>query len=571
MTRTLLLLVYAVLCQACLKRDDVQMRPETATISQLKTGDDWSLPSWVTKKEGTGLYDYPSAVQQPELYAVNLSWRELNPAENVFDWNKLELALSQGQKVWLRIFASDTMHCPRWLALKYADLIPLQYPTEGGSYGETLTGFSPGRFYPIWHQGFDVEFSKFLTAFRDKGFASNPNLVFMYAPGAWRWNEWEVIFTTQIKNDLGSPENFFTWFKRHIDHYAVAFRDFEYKLLFTGYPQMDKCEAQVDFAIALNDVTRGTNSLTDYAVSKGMSVRIGALEYYNGYSHIPSWGVPATTIGGRRYQQIDFDHPLHRDRRRILATENEALGDDNMIPGTSDYFFIKMLTLKSLQLGVNWLNMQDKNYQLAPDVVEYARKTMGKGPAESPDAWVALREWQDASYRGAAAIDQVPDSKLFFDQLNLPYRNWEKYLTQREFERGGLTTATQKLEGSSAFMQSNGPSYEALRTNIKTGNKFICFELLDAFLYDNSKPIEIKVTYLDNNRTRWVIEYDGANGPFATEPVMNVNDGRWKTHTFKITDAVFRNGIEGSFDFRIANEGTADLTVRFVRVIKTTP
>lgn len=341
--------------------------------------------------------------------------------------------------------------------------------------------------------------------------------------------------------------------------------------MFTGYPQMDKSESNIDFAIMLNDVTKGTNLLTDYAVSKGMSVRIGALEYFNGYSHIPSWGSPAITIGGKRYQRIDFNHPLHRDTGRLLATENEALGDDNMIPATSDYFFIKMLTLKSLQIGVNWLNMQDKNYMLAPDVIEYARKTMGKRPVESPDAWVALREWQDASYRGASAIEQVPGSRSLFDQLNLPYRNWEKYLMQREFAKGGQTVATQRLTDSSAFLRNNGPSYEALRTNIGTGNRLICFSLLDEFLYDNSKPVEIKVTYLDNSGTRWAIEYDGSTGPSATAPVRNTNDGKWKTHTFHITDAVFRNGLEGDFDFRIVNKGDADLTVRFVRVIKTTP
>ncbi len=566
-----LVVLSAFVIYACSSREDFQIRSESTTIAQLEEGDDWSLPSWVVKKEGTGLYDYPSVIQQPELYAVNLTWRELNPAENIYNWQKLEQALSSGHKIWLRIFASDTLHCPDWLGRKYSNLRPLQYPAEGGSYGETITGYSPGRFYPIWQADFDSAFSKFLSAFGDKGFAAHPNLVFMYAPGAWRWNEWEVIFTEHIRSELGSVELFYHWFKRHIDNYANAFKNDEHKLVFTGYPQMDKCEAQIDFAVALNDVTTGRNLLTDYAVSKGMSVRVGALEYFNGYSHIPSWGAPAIAHNGKRYQRIDLNHPLHRDRLRILATENEALGDENMISGTGSYYFIKMLTLKSLQLGVNWLNMQDKNYLLAPDVIEYARKTMGKSPAESPDAWVVLREWYDASYRAASAIDQVPGSKAFFEQLQLPYRNWEKYLAHHDFAPGGVTVATQKLEGSSPFLQSNGTSYEALRTNVKTGDKFICFTVLDDFLFDNSKPVEIKVTYLDNNSTQWFVEYDGASGSSSTATITNSNDGKWKTLSFQINDAKFRNRIEGNFDFRIVNQGAADLTVRQVRLVKLTP
>ncbi len=50
-----------------------------------------------------------------------------------------------------------------------------------------------------------------------------------------------------------------------------------------------------------------------------------------------------------------------KDSRRILGTENEALGDDSMIPKTKDPYFVRMLTLKSLQLRMNWLNVNERS------------------------------------------------------------------------------------------------------------------------------------------------------------------------------------------------------------------
>jgi hypothetical protein len=409
----------------------------------------------------------------------------------------------------------------------------------------------------------------------------------MYAPGGWRWNEWEVIFVNETKSSGVNADQFLRWFRRHMDDYANAANGYVYKLVFTGQPQMERCERDREWALKLNDVPKGRNLLVDYAVSLGMSVRIGAQEYFNPYSNIPSWGASAKTIGNLNYQVIDENHPLHSDRNRIIGTENELIGEESLIPGTRKYYFMKMATLKSLQLRMNWINTTDFSYSLAPQAVEYARKTMGKTVKNSPDAWVALRQWNDPTYLGDSlpeytaknaelvGVDRSNYEQIrgFLKKAQLPYRNWERWLTQREVAPDGYTQPTQQVYDQTNFIKWNGFSYEAIRTDHQTQNNYMYFNVDDRFLKNQRAEVEIKVTYLDDNNATWDIEYDALNGNLykKTSQVFNQNSGKWKTTTFRISDAAFANRQNGNMDFRIYNGGSQDLTVRFVRVIKLQP
>jgi len=560
-------------------------------IEQQASEDDWSLPSWVTKTANSGLYAEATDIFKPEAYTVSMSWAEINPAENVFDWRRLEANLEAARKrnkrIWLRIFASDVKHTPDWVKNKYPDLKAIQYKNEGGAYLDMLDyKYSQGKFYPIWHLGFEAEFKKLLASFKQRRYIADPALAFMYAPGAWRWNEWEVIFVDEAKKSGMNADLFWQWFRRHMDDYADTANGYTYKLVFTGQPQMERCENDSEWALKLNDVSKGRNRLVDYAVSLGMSVRIGAQEYFNPYSNIPSWGAPAKTIGNLNYQVIDETDSLHSDPNRIIGTENELIGWNNL-PGTDKYYFMKMATLKSLQLRMNWINTTDLSYSLAPQVVEYARKTMGKTVKNSPDAWVALRQWNDPTYlddrlpeyspeiSNTLGVDRLDYQQIdsFFKNAKLPYRNWERWLTQREVAPDGYTQPTHQVYSQSQFVKWNGFSYEAIRTDHQNQSNYIYFNVDDRFLKNQSTDVEIKVTYLDENNATWGIEYDALNGnPYKkTSQVVNQNSGKWKTTTFRISDAAFGNRQNGNMDFRIYNGGSQDLTVRFVRVIKLQP
>ncbi len=561
-------------------------------IEQQPSEDDWALPNWVAKTANSGLYAESTDFFNPEAYTVTMSWKEINPAENVFDWRRLEANLNAARKlnkkIWLRIFASDVKHTPDWVKAKYPDLKGMQYKNEGGSYRDMLDyKMSQGLFYPIWHSGFEAEFKKFLVSFKKGNYIADPALAFMYAPGAWRWNEWEVIFVDEAKRSGVTADQFLQWFRRHMDDYADAANGYAYKLVFTGQPQMERCERDSVWALKLNDVPNGRNRLVEYAISLGMSVRIGAQEYFNPYSNIPSWGAPAKTIGNLNYQVIDENNPLHNDSNRIIGTENELIGEEDLIPGTRKYYFMKMATLKSLQLRMNWINTTDFSYSLAPQVVEYARKTMGKTVENSPDAWVALRQWNDPTYFDDRLPEYSPENAellgvnrsnyeqihRFLKNSQLPFRNWERWLTQREVAPDGYTQPTQQVYDRTNFIKWNGFSYEAIRTDHQTQNNYIYFNVDDRFLKNQRADVEIKVTYLDDNNATWEIEYDALNGNLykKTSQVFNQNSGKWKTTTFRISDAAFANRQNGNMDFRIYNGGSQDLTVRFVRVIKLQP
>ncbi len=59
-------------------------------INQSLAEDDWSLPKWVSKSANAGLYDVPTI---PDAYSLVVTWRQLNPQENVYDWTAIDKAI----------------------------------------------------------------------------------------------------------------------------------------------------------------------------------------------------------------------------------------------------------------------------------------------------------------------------------------------------------------------------------------------------------------------------------------------------------------------------------------------
>ena len=55
------------------------------------------------------------------------------------------------------------------------------------------------------------------------------------------------------------------------------------------------------------------------------------------------------------------------------------------------------------------------------------------------------------------------------------------------------------------------------------------------------------MTYLDDHAGEWGLEYDaGAEDVWKkSKPVLNIQDGTWKTVTFQLDDASFENRQRG--------------------------
>lgn len=87
----------------------------------------------------------------------------------------------------------------------------------------------------------------------------------------------------------------------------------------------------------------------------------------------------------------------------------------------------------------------------------------------------------------------------------------------------------------------------------KTNYGYIYIDVSDRILHDlKDTALEIEVDYYDEGNGTFLIEYDSYERTDAhTEYVDCMNSLKWKTHTFYIQDALFKNGLSNA-DFRIA-------------------
>ncbi|MEM8529672.1 MAG: hypothetical protein AAGF95_02450 [Chloroflexota bacterium] len=562
-----LVLIVCILGALVLMSDAAQAEP--APSPQSPQEDDWWLPEWVEPSDYSGVYGgYNGPDDLLDVEDVKIVWKEVNPEEGVYDWWRLEEALESGDPVWLRFFASDVLHVPGWLKEKYPDLRVHRYRWPDGGYDDIVgynygdsTTHSPGDFYEIWDPRFEAEYTKLLQDFKQR-FGSHPQIKFAYMNTAWRWGEWTVKWVPEMVEQGTTPEEYIAWFKRSVDASIDAFDGQAGKLVYTGTGEEEWIEWTGDEASynAWNDAINtpdGGNVLSKYVLEQGLGVRDGWTEVFNFYASRPDWGTNLETIGDHRYSVIDEDHPLIATPDRFFGTENEDyyyLWNGDRL---DNYYFNKMANLNMLRLRMNWVFWGD--YSVAPEIFEYTRKTMGKTVTDSPDAWVALRQYAVMPEMGGDGIENI--------------RNYERWVMQRDVEPNGRTVATHRIDppaDSDGFPEINGGSYEALRTDHTNGSDYMYFDVEDRFIKGGSNTIQIKVTYLDNFEGDWWIEYDAAGGKKykATNPHTNANDKQWKTVTFEVPDAAFKNGQTDGMDFRIYNGGQDDIAVRFVRVIK---
>lgn len=84
---------------------------------------------------------------------------------------------------------------------------------------------------------------------------------------------------------------------------------------------------------------------------------------------------------------------------------------------------------------------------------------------------------------------------------------------------------------------------------ISADTERIVFDI-DSGALKNAKDIEINVEYYDNAPGFFTVGYKNTDGEAFEEPALIGNSRRWKTHTFRIYDAVLANGYKGG-DFAV--------------------
>ena len=181
---------------------------------------------------------------------------------------------------------------------------------------------------------------------------------------------------------------------------------------------------------------------------------------------------------------------------------------------------------------------------------------MGKNINDSPDAWSFLFEHPTGGF-------MTPTNK---------FKNFEHWLYQRDFP-GGITVPDEPfILPFDAGGNHNNPErwldYTVRRTDFASGNNSIYFYLDHNFIVDGD--VQMKVEILDNSLTSWHIEYVNKEGAISSTPIINtLNDGLVKTYTFEFSDDIsFPKSLDNNMDFRIVNSGSADISVKWVRLIR---
>ncbi len=88
---------------------------------------------------------------------------------------------------------------------------------------------------------------------------------------------------------------------------------------------------------------------------------------------------------------------------------------------------------------------------------------------------------------------------------------------------------------------------------------YIYLEVNDAFIRATPSEVWVTVEYYDGGDDGWLLEYDGVNGPYTLAPPVQLQDtGRWRRHTFHLTDAYFGGRQNVGADLRLADHFWAD-------------
>ena len=86
----------------------------------------------------------------------------------------------------------------------------------------------------------------------------------------------------------------------------------------------------------------------------------------------------------------------------------------------------------------------------------------------------------------------IINSPLWTSRVTLPFRNWEKWLKQREVLPEGKVVPVYQLNSNTAFDFYNLKAEEALRTDRINGGNYIYFDVANSFIQGGNNDIKIK-------------------------------------------------------------------------------
>ena len=546
--------------------------PTGARIAQTVDGDDWSLPAWVQMTPNAGLISWATPdkghgdwlnrmataprFQDGAMHLAGIcyvKWADVNPAEDVYNWSPVDEAIQRycsnpgvGFTLWLANYNREVL--PAWLMAK-----PGMYVLADGTI-------------PSWRTDcpYQKHLKKFLQALAAK-YRDNPKFLALEMRGLDR--DWgEVYYHGDLKDARDhhgfTPEAFKAWCLRYIDDALEAFPGQAHKLIWLRQGGPDS--PNYFHATLFPEYRQASIDVTRYAYAKGLGRRDGGLEVWTWYT----WN--AELYGQRvtpdSYLETVEDFPALQDGR-MWYTENEILQNCPYLwPDSESYRVWPILCLRALQFRCNWVwvdsNFYDRYDRDRPGLNRWFELSLGKTCRTSSDGWSWMREGYVWGHDGQR-----------WDLHTV--RNFERWVFQRNVPPDGNTVPEEWLDVTGWgqwirewYFGKKGGEFHACRTDVASGNACVYFHTWRGFLAGGPHDLLVKVTYRDGPATTWQLEYSTGQDVAATPEITTAGSGKWKTVTFSVPDMHLDGRFAGGMDFRIANLGRKDLTVRFLRLVK---
>ena len=551
--------------------------PTPATV-EVRTGEYWALPSrYPAKSPHGGLFQiWGQAIRwspTTDMHWVGGYWRDLNPAEGQYRWDRLETltsnyrysldeigARNQAAVIWTILGTDDengVFHAPEWVRTKCAAAgTPVTVVNNGSNqWGLALWEPCPRR-----------ELLRFITEMFSR-YRNDPRVAYAYVT---TFNAGEFWMPNPVYDDAASKglnnEILRSYTKDVIDAWVTALG--ARKLIWTsagGWTRPGDAPEWIN-NYALN--TLGTQ----LREGNGESVSAQLSQPLIGQTLVPVSPTPIGAQSGQSHYYLTARtaDEMGRDGMLLYGNEFEIA---NLAGVFGNYRYYRMAVLNMLRRGMNWAifphdlrsGAQDAAHPEFAALRDYFRQSAGYPVAQSPDAWAMLQLFYDGCFNATRR-----------------YHNYEKFVIQRDVESGGRTTLTELHTWAPdhyGFCKvgefgSTQPAvtYFARRTDRASGNDYIYFDVDSRFAPATENRFRIAVYYRNVGTAAWRLEYSTPASNVVTTPsVTNTNDGTWKTAIFTLTDAAFRNAQAGGMDFRIYNGGAADVVVGGVRVIRGDP
>jgi len=498
----------------------------------VRDGWDWSLPEGVEPLADSGFFNFGS---QPgdgiDVVGWHPRWKDWHTGPGQFDFSSLDAKLAdarrKGYRLGLRLQSVLSRTVPDWVIARYR-------PATA-----TLSSALANHIVAPWDEHVRREFEAFIREFGRRGYPADPTIAFASIHGISLSSGEEFSLSaadfTMLERETGlTVDNFRAWVLGRLVAWADAFGDHVGKLAWVG--------GETVGAPGYNEVA--AEAITK-SIARGIGARGGFVEMYNYKWNERLWG-----------QSRDADGYLQVDEARMAT--NPFMADEN-----EEYVSVKrwrfglydedphrwrISNLRSLQMRCKFLATNGMSMDLDRQLAEYVRRELGRQITDTPDAWCYLRE---AYVRG-------PKNEP------LPLKNLERWLTQRDAP-GAMTVPADRLERTYSMITDppgDRTEYNARRTDVATGNDAIEFHLDDRF--DASGGALLKVTWLDDSRAAWLVEYATAEGYQQTATLTGEATGTVRTATFALPAVVPVDGPE----LRLRCVGPGDVTVHFVRVVR---